>query len=73
MFSRALAYPDWPLNSLQLHLASAERMERTPPQEASPVCPQNLSLSNTGSLRGPDRAGLAGLFAGGARLVWGSF
>lgn len=29
MFLQSLAYPDWPLNSIQLHLASAKTAEHT--------------------------------------------
>lgn len=43
MFSRSLTYPDWPLNSLQLHLASAKRAGHTPPKNPGPYAPKICS------------------------------
>lgn len=66
MFLRTLAYPDWPLNSIQLHLASAESAERVHHGDPAPR-PQTQPRSST------DLQGALGAWARGAWLCWGSF
>lgn len=65
MFLRTLAYPDRPLNGIQLHLASAESAERGRRGDPAPR-PHTQPQSST------DLQGALGAWARGARLHWGS-
>lgn len=65
MFLRTLAYPDRPLNSIQLHLASAESAERGHRGDPAP-------RPHTQPQSGTDLQGALGAWARGARLRWGS-